>query len=414
MPTIKPFCALKPAVYLQSAVVTRPLENYSINEARLIASENRYTFLHLIDPELDTPYLRGTRQELVYKKISENLEEFLENQFLVKQNEPALYIYRVRRKELEQTGIWTLTHIEDYLEGRIKRHESTVERRESLLADYLQQTGLDANPVLITYHPDQIIDSITDKYVRLKPDLDFVFGDGTIHQVWAISEKQDLKDLINAFGGMQRVYIADGHHRAASMAKMGLQKQALNKEHHTGTEGYNYFTTVYMNTREVKILEFNRLIRDLGDLDPGLLIGILKQSFVVHESSTVVKPSRLHEMGMYFNGKWYMLEPKQEIYNERDPVKSLDVSILQDFVLAPILNIKDSRTDARIAFEGGRTPISELQLKVDNGFFVLAFTLFPVSIKQVIAVADANGIMPPKSTWVEPKFLVGLLTNYFN
>nr|WP_068892762.1 DUF1015 family protein [Pedobacter panaciterrae] len=414
MPTIKPFCALKPAVYLQSAVVTRPLEDYSINEARLIASENSYTFLHLIDPELDNPYLRGTRQELVYKKISENLEGFLEHQFLVKQDKPALYIYRVKNKELEQTGIWTLTHIKDYLEGRIKKHESTVERRESLLADYLQQTGLDANPVLITYHPDQIIDSVTDKYTKLKPDLDFTYGDGSIHQVWAVCDNQDLKDLVAAFDHIPGVYIADGHHRAASMAKMGLQKQALNKEHHTGTEGYNYFTTVYMNTREVKILEFNRLIRDLGDLNPESLIGILKQSFLVQESLDAVKPGQLHKIGMYFNEKWYVLEPKQEIYDQNDPVKSLDVSILQDFILAPILHIMDSRTDARIAFVGGRTPISELQLKVDNGHYVLAFTLFPVSIDQVIAVADDNGVMPPKSTWVEPKFLVGLLTNYFN
>src|SRR5690349_5808006 len=167
MPHIKPFCALKPAVHLQPLVVTRPLENYSMGEARLIASENKCTFLHLINPELDNPYLRGTREELVYKKISENLEGFLEHQFLIKQDRPAIYIYRVKHNGLVQTGIWTLTHINDYLEGRIKKHESTVERREKLLADYLQQTGLDANPVLITYHPDQIIDLITERYIKL-------------------------------------------------------------------------------------------------------------------------------------------------------------------------------------------------------------------------------------------------------
>jgi len=414
MPLIKPFCALKPAVNLQSLVVTRPLENYSTGEARLIASENRCTFLHLINPELDNPYLRGTREELVYKKISENLEGFLEHQFLIKQDKPAIYIYRVKHNDLVQTGIWTLTHIKDYLEGRIKKHESTVERRERLLADYLQQTGLDANPVLITYYPDQIIDSITNKYTTLKADLDFTFADGTTHQVWAVTDNPDLNDLVAAFYAIPFVYIADGHHRAASMAKMGLHKQALNKERHTGTEGYNYFTTVYMNTREIKILEFNRLVRDLGDLEPQSLIGLLKQSFLVQESPDVVKPNQLHKIGMYFDEKWYVLEPKKEIYDENNPVNVLDVSIVQDYILAPILNIKDPRTDARITFEGGRTPVSELQLKVDNGLYALAFTLFPVSIDQVIAVADANGVMPPKSTWVEPKFLVGLLTNYFN
>jgi uncharacterized protein (DUF1015 family) len=169
-----------------------------------------------------------------------------------------------------------------------------------------------------------------------------------------------------------------------------------------------------MNTREVKILEFNRLIRDLGDLDPESLIELLQQSFLVHESLDPVKPDQFHKIGMYFNGKWYVLEPKTEIYDENDPVKALDVSILQEFILAPILKINDPRTDARITFEGGATLVAELQLKVDNGLYVLAFTLFPVSIDQIIAVADASGVMPPKSTWVEPKFLVGLLTNYFN
>ncbi|NRF38084.1 DUF1015 domain-containing protein [Pedobacter foliorum] len=414
MPLIKPFCALKPAVNLQSQVVTRPLENYSMGEARLIASESKCTFLHLINPELDNPYLRGTREELVYKKISENLEGFIDHQFLVKQDKPAIYIYRVKHNGLVQTGIWTLTHIKDYLEGRIKKHESTVERREKLLADYLQQTGLDANPVLITYHPDQIIDSITERYTQIKPDLDFTFADGTTHQVWAVCDDQDLKELVTAFGNIPSVYIADGHHRAASMAKMGLHKQALDDGRHTGMEAYNYFTTVYMNTREVKILEFNRLIRDFGDLNPELLIELLKQSFLVHESHDAVKPDQLHKIGMYFNGKWYVLEPKTAIYDKNDPVKTLDVRILQDFILAPILNINDPRTDARITFEGGSTSVSELQMKVDNGLYALAFTLFPVSIDQVIAVADANGVMPPKSTWVEPKFLVGLLTNYFN
>lgn len=414
MPLIKPFCALKPAVNLQSQVVTRPLEHYSMGEARLIASENKCTFLHLINPELDNPYLRGTREELVYKKISENLEGFLDHQFLIKQDKPAIYIYRVKHNGLVQTGVWTLTHIKDYLEGRIKKHESTVERRERLLADYLQQTGLDANPVLITYHPDQIIDSIIERYIKLKPDLDFTFADGTTHQVWAVCDDLDLKDLVTAFGNIPTVYIADGHHRVASMAKMGIHKQILNDGMHTGMEAYNYFTTVYMNTREVKILEFNRLIRDLGDLDPESLIELLQQSFLVHESLDPVKPDQFHKIGMYFNGKWYVLEPKTEIYDENDPVKALDVSILQEFILAPILKINDPRTDARITFEGGATLVAELQLKVDNGLYVLAFTLFPVSIDQIIAVADASGVMPPKSTWVEPKFLVGLLTNYFN
>lgn len=403
-----------PAVSLLSTVVTRPLEHYSTGEARLIASENACSFLHLIDPELDNQYLRGTRQELVFKKISENLEGFIEQKYLVQQAVPAIYVYQVRHDNLVQTGIWTLTHINDYLEGKIKKHESTVERREKLLADYLQQTGLDANPVLITYNPDDVVERITSKYLKLVPNLDFTFADGTEHKVWAIADTKDLAEVVDAFAKMPAVYIADGHHRAASMAKMGLQKKMLNAAKHNGTEGYNYFSTVYMNTREVKVLEFNRLVRDLGDLSPQAFMLALASSFAIEKSAVQVKPDALHKIGMYFDHQWYVLSPKPGIYNENDPVDVLDVSILQNFILGPLLKIKDPRTDARITFEGGRTPISELQTKVDNGLFAVAFVLYPTSVSQVIAVADAGGVMPPKSTWVEPKFLVGLLTSYFN
>ncbi len=403
-----------PAVSLQSLVVTRPLENYSTGEARLIASENACSFLHLIDPELDNPYLRGTKQELVFKKISENLEGFIEHKYLDKQADPSIYVYQVLHDGLVQTGIWTLTHIDDYLEGRIKKHESTVERREKLLADYLQQTGLDANPVLITYHPNAVVDGIIRQYVELQPLLDFVFADGSAHKVWAISDKQDIEAIVKAFDEIPAVYIADGHHRAASMAKMGLQKKKLNEKKHQGTELYNYFSTVYMNTEEVKVLEFNRLVRDIGGLSNEEFMSGLTRSFLVEMVNGPVRPDGLHRIGMYFDGQWYVLIPKPEIYDEHNPVDVLDVSILQNFILEPLLKIKDPRTDARLTFEGGRTPVSDLQIKVDNGLFAVAFVLYPTSVSQVIAVADAGGVMPPKSTWVEPKFLVGLLTSYFN
>lgn len=403
-----------PAVSLQSLVVTRPLENYSTGEARLIASEIECNFLHLIDPELDNPYLRGTRQELVFKKISENFEGFVEHNYLVKYPDPSIYIYQVEHDDVLQTGIWTLTHINDYLQGNIKKHESTVERREKLLADYLQQTGLDANPVLITYHPDEVVDRLTKKYLQTEPVLDFTFIDGTAHKVWAIDEEADLDLLVAAFAAMPAVYIADGHHRAASMAKMGLQKRKLDADKHNVKSLYNYFSTVYMNTREVKVLEFNRLVRDLGGLSPKAYMTALERSFNIEKSATPVKPKAFHQIGMYFNGQWYTLVPKPGLYDENDPVDVLDVSILQNFILEPVLKIKDPRTDARITFEGGRVPITDLQRKVDNGLFAVAFVLYPTAISQVIAVADAGGVMPPKSTWVEPKFLVGLLTSYFN
>jgi len=389
-----------PADHLRTKVVTQSIENYGPDEAKAIADENDCSFLHLINPEPDHQFLRGSRQELIFKKIAENIEGFIEEGILVKEALPSIYIYKVTHDGLMQTGIWTLTQISDYLEGRIKRHESTVEKREILLRDYLQQTGLDANPVLITYPPNETIDKIIEKYTNLDPRLDLKFTDGGKHQIWAISNEQDLNIIMAEFTNMSAVYIADGHHRAASMARMHPQVQ--------------HFTTVYMNTREIKILEFNRLVKDLDGLDAMTFIFALSNSFLMEKSAVPVKPTKLHQIGMYFNGQWYLLCPKKEMYNEQDPVSVLDVSILQNFILSPILKIRDPRTDPRISFEGGRTPIASLQNKVDNGAFAIAFTLFPPSATQIIAVADANGIMPPKSTWVEPKFLVGLLTNYFN
>ncbi|MFI5453249.1 DUF1015 domain-containing protein [Pedobacter sp. UC225_61] len=411
MPRIKPFCALKPAPALLNTVVTRPLENYGIGQARLIASENPASFLHLINPELDNPYLRGSRQELIYKTVSENLESFIEKEILVSEENPCIYIYQVIHDGLVQTGIWTLTHINDYLEGNIKKHELTVETRERLLAEYLQQTGLDANPVLITYHPNKIIQRLLEKYTILKADLDFTYVDDTRHRIWKIDDQHDLNNVINAFAEMPEVYIADGHHRAASMAKMGLHKRMLFKNDENAA--FNYFTTVYMDTQEVKVLAYHRLVRDLACLTEEEFLKKISADFNVKKTDQFVKPTTLHHFAMYVKSGWYTLIAKSHTYTE-DPVHVLDVSILQNIVLAPILKVKDPRTDARITFEGEKTSIKLLERQVDNGINEAAFILAPIAINQLISVADANKTMPPKSTWVEPKFLVGLLTHCFN
>ncbi|RYE55525.1 MAG: DUF1015 domain-containing protein, partial [Sphingobacteriales bacterium] len=262
MPRIKPFYAFRAVMRLQNSVVTRPLENYSLGQARLMVSENPYSFLHLINPELDNPYLRGSRQELIYKKVNENLEAFVDDKVLMKEDKPSIYIYEVTQHELTQTGIWTLTHINDYLSGKIKKHELTVERREKLLSEYLQQTGIDANPVLITYFPNEVIDSVIARYKRLKPQIDFKYEDGTNHRVWVIDVAEDLNELLQAFEKIPSVYIADGHHRIASMAKMALHKRTLTAANENSD--FNYFSTAYFNTQQVKILAFNRMVKDLA------------------------------------------------------------------------------------------------------------------------------------------------------
>ncbi|MEJ5995837.1 DUF1015 family protein [Pedobacter sp. Du54] len=409
MPRIKPFYAFRPVMRLQNSVVTRPLENFSLGQARLLVSENPYSFLHLINPALDNPYLRGSRQELIYKKINENLEAFIEDKVMQQEEKQCIYIYQVKQDGITQTGIWALTHIDDYLKGNIKKHELTVERREKLLSEYLQQTGIDANPVLITYFPNNVVDRLIARYQATKPDVDFIYQDGTQHLLWRIDALVDLKELVAAFAEIKSVYIADGHHRIASMAKMANQKRTLipNSEH----QAFNYFSTAYFNTNQVKILAFNRMVKDLAGRSVTQFLNEISKFFMVEQVEESIEPQTIHVFGMYVGQSWYKLTPKPPIYDESNPISVLDVSILQDYVLKPILGIEDPRTDARITFEGGKTSIKELQHQVDNGNYAVAFTLFATSVEQLIAVADANGVMPPKSTWVEPKFLVGMLTN---
>lgn len=394
MPLVKPFSALIPAAHLQSSVVTRPLEYYSTGEAKLIASENNYSFLHLISPALDHAYLRDMNQELIFRKIAENFDSFLSGNVLVPVNRPCYYIYQVTCNGFTQKGLWTLSDVQSYLDGSIKKHELTVERREKQLADYLHHTGLDANPVLITYHPVKAIDEVIAKYMQELPVIDFTFTDLTGHKVWLIDDEDAIDLITSEIAKIATVYIADGHHRAAAMSKM------------------DYFSTVFMNTDEIKVLQFNRLVRDLNGLTATDFLSRLGDAFTVEKSQEPVDPDQLHTIGMYLDKQWYFLSPKPNAYDANDPVELLDVSILQNQLLGPILGIDDPRTNARVTFEGGITPLAALQQMVDNGLYAVVFTLFAVSVEQIINVADANKTMPPKSTWIEPKFLVGMLTNY--
>lgn len=394
MPLIKPFSALIPAAHLQSSVVTRPLEYYSMGEAKLIASENNYSFLHLISPALDHAYLRDMSQELIFRKIAENFDSFLSGNVLVPVNRSCYYIYQVTCNGFTQKGLWALSDVQSYLDGSIKKHELTVERREKQLADYLHHTGLDANPVLITYHPVRAIDELIGKYVQELPVIDFVFTDLTGHKVWLIDDEADINLITSEIGKIEAVYIADGHHRAAAMSKM------------------DYFSTVFMNTDEIRVLQFNRLVRDLNGLTTADFLSRLEHAFTIEKSEEPVDPDQLHRIGMYLDKQWYVLSPKEDAYDANDPVDLLDVSILQHQLLGPVLGIDDPRTNARVTFEGGNTSLAEIQKMVDNSLYAVAFTLYAVSVEQIINVADANKTMPPKSTWIEPKFLVGMLTNY--
>lgn len=411
MPRIKPFKGIRPNPEFVHRVVLE-LENLNLETAKAIREENPYSYVNMLVPKVDNKFLRGSKRELAYKKITENFEEFLENEILIRDTKPSHYIYRIKHRGIVQTGIWTCTSVDDYLNNTVKKHELTRADRENALIDYLQQTGVDANPVLITYLHDDRIDTFIRRQTTKKADLDFTTDDAE-HQLWRIDNEADVGELTSAFAELPATYIADGHHRAAAASLLGIERRQLNLKH-KGDEEYNFFTSVYMAADQLEIFEFYRLVKDTGPYLKEQFLSQLSENFEVTLSETVIKPEHLHEFGMYLGNNWYHLSPLPHTFNNESPIAELDVTILQDFLLDPILKISDPRTDSRIAFLGGITPVDELIQMVNTGEFAVAFTLFPTSIEQLIKVADAGEVMPPKSTWFEPKFQSGLIIHEIN
>lgn len=405
MPKIKPFRGIHPGKNFAGQVVLN-LENLSLSEAKLIRQENPYSYVNMLVPKLDNFFLLGSRNELAFKKINENFEEFLDEGILVKDPAPSIYVYQIHREGLSQTGIWTVTSIDDYLNNVVRKHELTRADREQSLIDYLQQTGIDANPVLITYKSVPEIERILGETILKEPDITYT-KENSEHKLWIIDQKAVIMSLIKAFASLPSSYIADGHHRAAAASLYGIQRRKLNLKH-KGDEEYNFFTSVYMSTDQLKIYGFNRLVKDLKGLSVSEFLRKLKIDFNITDSDKVVLPTEMHAFGMYLDKKWFLLEFKHQL-NRISPVEELDVSILQEYIFSRILNISDPRTDPSIDFIAGPLPINDLIYKVDQKEFALAFTLFPTSIDQLIRVADDGEVMPPKSTWFEPKFDVGLL-----
>ena len=411
MPKIKPFNGIHPGQAYAGQVVIN-LENLSLTEAKIIRQEQAYSYVNMLVPKLDNLFLMGSKNELAYKKINENFEDFQEKGVLVKDPLPAVYVYQISRPGLVQTGIWTITSIDDYLSNVVKKHELTRADRETSLINYLQQTGIDANPVLITYSAHPEIEQIIAETTSTRPELNFK-KEGSIHKLWKIDTEHTLNTLVSAFSAIPASYIADGHHRAAAASLLGIQRRKLNLKH-KGNEEYNFFTSVYMSTDQLRIYGFNRLVKDLNGLSADDLLKALDPNFSIKESPEPVIPAKLHEFGMYLDGSWYQLLARPDICRGENPLAELDVTILQDHILSSVLNIKDPRTDPRISYTGGLQPLNELISKVDQGDYALAFTVYPTTIDQLIRVADEGEVMPPKSTWFEPKFQVGLLIHQIN
>jgi uncharacterized protein (DUF1015 family) len=408
MPKIKAFKGARPRKNKVLDVIAKPFESFYTEQAKDILQTNKYSFLHAIEPLIDNPFQRGPREEIIFKKAKEHFEEFLEDGILVQDKKSAIYIYRTVNKGFIQTGIWCCTLIDDYLDNTLKKHEFTRADREKDLIEYLQNTGIDANPVLVTYQSKPEINLLIDEVTKEEPEFHFD-AEGQEHFLWKIDNEEKIKRLTGFFAELPCSYIADGHHRAAASSLAGIERRKNNLKHN-GTEEYNYFTTLYFSTDQLLIFEFQRLVKDLNGYSEDEFLEKLKQDFTVSASDSK-KPEDLHQFKMYLSGKWYELLSKDHIRSLTDPVKKLDVSILQNHILLPVLGINDPRTDKRIQFVGGLTSVSDIIKKVDSGEMKVAFFLHPTSINELIEVADSGNVMPPKSTWFEPKLHCGLVVH---
>ncbi len=411
MPQIKPFKGLRPHPDYLKEVVAKPFEEMFTLEAKEIALSNKHSFLNLMEPVADHQFLRGTKQDIIFKKINENFSEFIEDKILIEDEKECFYIYQNQTRETKQTGIWATSAIDDYLNNTIRKHEHTREEREKGIIDYLEQTGIDSNPVLITYLPNSEIKNIISSYITKKPEVDFYTNDGVKHRLWLVKNEYDISTLISLFNKMDATYIADGHHRAAAASVLGIHKRKLNLKH-TGKEDYNFFSTLLFSTDELLIFEYNRLIKGLNSLKTNEFLNAIEKDFIVKKHlGKPFKPFTFRSFGMYLDHIWYHLTPKNNLLIDQDPVSLLDVSILQNHILKPILGIDNPRSDERIFFSGGVKGIEDLEYQVNSGKAEVAFSLYPTSISQLIEVANAGLVMPPKSTWFEPKLHCGLVVH---
>jgi uncharacterized protein (DUF1015 family) len=406
MSDIRPFRALRPRPELAARIAAPPYDVVTSDEARRIAEGTPLCFLHVSRPEIDLPPETDLYDDRVYAKGAVNLRRLMAEGALVREAEPRLYAYRQRMGDHVQTGLVCAASCKEYADGLIKRHELTRKDKEDDRTRHTHELNANSGPVFLTYRQREEIDRLLEGVASGgAPVYDFVADDGIAHTVWVVPAALSAA-LAAAFKSVPALYVADGHHRAASAARVGLERRAANP-HHTGDEPYNYFLAVLFPHDQLRIMDYNRVVRDLGDLDPRNFLERAGERFSV-KPTTAPRPETPHRFGMHLGGSWYRLEAKPGTWPISDPVRSLDVSILQENLLAPVLGIADPRTDKRIDFVGGIRGLGELERRVAEGWAV-AFALHPTSLDQLMGVADAGLVMPPKSTWFEPKLRSGLL-----
>ncbi len=407
MSDIKPFRAYRPRPELAAQVASPPYDVLSSDEARQMAAGNPISFLHVNKPEIDLPPDTHIYAAEVYARGAENLKRMIEERVLIREESPALYLYRQHMGDHVQTGVVAGASIDEYEADLIKKHEHTRPVKEDDRTRHIDALNANTGPVFLTYKARPDIDRLVARLTDREAVYDFVAADGIRHVLWVVDEQGERDALVEAFGTVPELYVADGHHRSAAAVRIRRARRDANPSP-TGREAYNYFLAVIFPHDQMKILDYNRAVRDLAGRDLPTFQKAVEERFDVAAAASG-RPSRATEFGMYLSGGWHRLTARPGTFPADDPVRGLDVSILQDNLLGPVLGIGDPRSDERIDFVGGIRGLEELERLVDSGKWAVAFALFPTSMEQLFAVADAGKVMPPKSTWFEPKLRSGLI-----
>ena len=391
-------------------VESRPYDVLDSEEARAEAAGNEMSLYHIIKPEIDFPEGTSEYDPRVYERAAENFKKFQDRGWLVQDSKELYYIYAQTMDGKTQYGIVVGAHVDDYMQGRIKKHELTRRDKEEDRMKHVRVNDANIEPVFFAYPDNERLDSIIMRYAATEPEYDFVAPvDGFRHRLWIVADDEDIKAVTDEFGRMPSLYIADGHHRSAAAALVGAEKQRQNPVH-KGDEEYNYFMAVCFQASQLTILDYNRVVKDLNGLTEEEFIAALGGNFIVEDKGVeAYKPARLHEFSLYVGGRWYSLTAKPGTYDGADPIGVLDVDISSRLILDGILGIKDLRSDKRIDFVGGLRGLGELKRRVDSGEMAMALALYPVSMRQIMDIADSGKIMPPKATWFEPKLRSGLV-----
>jgi uncharacterized protein (DUF1015 family) len=404
MPLIRPFAALRPVPERAADVVAPPYDVLNSAEARERARGRPWSFLHISKAEIDLPEGTDPYDPAVYTKSAENLSKMLEQGILMRDEKDCYYVYRLIMDGHSQTGLVAVASVADYDMNRVRKHEYTRPAKEDDRVRQIEALNAQTGPVLLAYKSQPEMDALLETVSRTEPVVDVTADDGVQHSFWVIDDDTTIRQLTRGFDAMEAIYIADGHHRSAAASRVAKVKAG------NGEQNSDYFLSVIYPHKQMKILDYNRVVTDLNGLTRSELISRIEASFTIAAETAAVRPETAGEFGMYLEGQWYRLQISPGLIPD-DPVQSLDVSMLADQLIEPVLGISDPRTDARIDFIGGIRGLEELESRVDRGEMAVAFSLFPTSMDALMAVADANQVMPPKSTWFEPKLADGLVSH---